>query len=814
MPVFKIPVPRQKAANAPNGSSGVRDALRSLQDTYFFIDTDCALVQVSDSILSLTGYPPEDVIGKQLTELLVDGGANKDCRQLLEESDGKVTDVEVALHHRDGSAVWVSVNAQYVFDEHNNPIGIEGTARNITAKRANDDLRLRFGRLLDHSLHEIYAFDATTLKFTQVNHGALKNLGYTKAEVMQMTPYDIKPNYNREQFLELVQPLFNGAARELIFDTIHRRKDGSDYLVEVRLQLYADEQPPVFIAMVQDITDRKRADSKMRTLSQALEQAADSITITDPSGIVEYVNPAYEHITGYPRDEVVGKTSSVVKSGKHTIEFYERLWKTINSGEVFRDVFINKRKDQTLYYEEKTITPIKGPGGKIVNFISTGKDISERIESQERLHYLAHHDVVTELPNRLLFLERLSHALIQARRSGQACAILFLDLDRFKKINDTLGHDVGDKLLQAVGERLTNCVREGDTVARLGGDEFTMLLEGIGSLDDVGPIARKILQVVSEPYHIGRHELFTSTSIGISLYPGDGIDATTLLKNADTAMYRAKDNGRNNYQFYSADLGAKIMEHFTLETGLRRALEREEFELFYQPQIQRASGNIVGVEALIRWRHPEQGLISPEEFIPLLEDTGLIVPVGEWVLKTACRQVKAWQAGGFDCHRLAVNLSSRQVDDANFLRVVESALAMAGLSPACLEFEITESLLMQHSLQTIKTISMLSKKGIRLAIDDFGTGYSSLSYLKRFPIATLKIDRSFVRDITTDAEDAEIVKAILAMARSLNIDVIAEGVETVEQETFLREAGCELMQGYLYGRPVAHATFLENCLVK
>ena len=585
-----------------------------------------------------------------------------------------------------------------------------------------------------------------------------------------------------------------------IFETIHRRKDGTDYIVEIRLQLYANEQPPVFIAMVQDITERRREESRTRTLSMALQQAADTVIVTDAAGVIEYVNPAFENTTGYSREEVTGKTPAIVRSGKHDHDFYSNMWEIISSGKVYRDVFINRRKHGDIYYEEMTVTPIKDAGGKIVNYISTGKDISERIESQERLHYLAHHDVLTDLPNRLLFLERLSHALTHAQRSNKTCAMLFLDLDRFKKINDTMGHDIGDRLLQTVGERLKIVVRDGDTIARLGGDEFTVLLEGITSPEDVGNISRKILKELSRPFPIDHHQLYTSASIGISLFPTDGTDANTLLKNADAAMYRAKDHGRNNYKFYSADLGAKALERFTLETGLRNALEREEFILHFQPQLETQSGNLVGVEALIRWNHPDLGLVPPAEFIPMLEDTGLIVPTGEWVLETACKQVVEWQDAGIEVGRLAVNISSRQLEDVNFLLMVEGVLKETGFNPEKLEFEITESLLMRHAAQTLQTICLLSDIGIRLAIDDFGTGYSSLSYLKRFPINTLKIDQSFVRDITTDTEDAAIVKAILAMSHSLNIEVVAEGVETREQESFLQAFGCDFVQGYLYAR--------------
>lgn len=785
----------------PQSKSDLSAILQNLQDTYYRTDLEGRVVLFSEAINDLLGYKPKELIGELFIELYAGIEAQDAFLADLKSGDGVVTNHEVALKHKNGKTVWVSTNSQYVRNNTGRLVGIEGTIHNVSEIRAAEDLRSRFGKMLDQSHHEIYVFDAQSLKFTQVNYGALQNLGYSIEEMLQKTPVDIKPAYSKKQFVEFLQPLYRGEKDGIIFEAVHRRKDDTDYNVEIRLQLYADEQAPVFIAMVQDITERRRVEFRTRTLSMALQQAADVVVVTDAEGIIEYVNPAFEDATGFSREEVSGKTPSMVRSGKHDHKFYSDLWKTITRGKVYRNVFINRRKNGEIYYEEKTITPVKDASGKIVNYISTGRDITERIESQERLHYLAHHDVLTDLPNRLLFLERLSHALTRAQRSKNTCAVLFLDLDRFKKINDTLGHDAGDHLLQAVAERLKNVVRDGDTIARIGGDEFIVLLEDIKAPEDVGSISRKILHKISRPFSINHQKLYTSTSIGISLFPADGTDAHTLLKNADAAMYRAKDRGRNNYQFYSADLGAKALKYFALENDLHNALEREEFVLYFQPQMDLKNGNITGVEALIRWNHPESGLVSPAEFIPLLEDTGLIVPVGEWVLTAACEQVKEWQNAGIDIKRLAVNISSRQIEDRQFLQTVESVLKNTKMDPKMLEFEITESLLMSHAEQTLQTIRELSDMGIRLAIDDFGTGYSSLSYLKRFPIDTLKIDQSFVHDITTDTEDAAIIKAILAMSRSLNIDVVAEGVETREQEAFLKAHGCDYVQGYLYARP-------------
>ncbi len=552
-----------------------------------------------------------------------------------------------------------------------------------------------------------------------------------------------------------------------------------------------------------DISERRQAQAQMVKLSSALEQIADSVIITNRQGVIEYVNPAFEATTGYSREEAIGNKPSLVKSGRHGPEFYQQLWRTILRGEIYRDMFINRKKDGALYYEEKTITPLKDSAGGISHFVSTGKDITRRMEAEERLHHLAYHDMLTNLPNRALFMDRIEHAMSRRRGGTQRLALLFLDLDRFKNINDTLGHDVGDRLLQTIALRIMQCVREGDTVARFGGDEFAILLEDVASSDAVGQVARKFIEVIEKPIEVEGHELFATASIGISFFPDDADNANILLKNADTAMYRAKDTGRNTYQFYSREMGTKAFERLSLETSLRHALDRGEFLLHYQPQIDIQSGRIIGVESLIRWQHPELGLVQPLKFIPLLEETGLIVPVGEWILETACEQLKSWHEVHGVLPRLSINLSGRQFFDPGLKMQLDLLLRKSGLEPHVLELEITETVLMQNDRATRENLGALQELGLRLSIDDFGTGYSSLSYLKRFPIDTLKIDRSFIRDLTIDPDDAAIVSAIIVMAHSLKLEVIAEGVETREQLDFLRAKQCDAMQGYLFSKPVS-----------
>lgn len=557
----------------------------------------------------------------------------------------------------------------------------------------------------------------------------------------------------------------------------------------------------VEIERQQHLDEQAHAKEQMKKLSSALEQTADVVLITDKNGLIEYVNPAFEVITGYSFYEVKGRSSNIIKSYKHDDKFYKYLWDTILKGEVFQDIIINRKKSGELYYEEKTITPLKDAKGNITHFISTGKDITERMQTQERIYHLAYHDLLTQLPNRGLFVDRLNHALARQRDPNKFLAVLFIDLDRFKIINDTLGHDIGDRLLKMFSERIVKCLREGDTVARLAGDEFVILLEDITASEDVAPICRKILDSLTLPFQADGKELFVTGSIGISLNPADGVDAATLIRNADIAMYRAKELGRNNYQFYSSDMSVRAFERLNLETNLRHALKRDEFLIYYQPQVSSTTGKIVGVEALLRWRHPELGLLLPDQFISLLEETGLIISVGEWVLQAALCQAKKWQKMGFSPIRVSINLSSRQFDATCLKKIVMDLLEEIGLSSDWVGLEITESLLMNNENNSQETLRGLSMAGIQISIDDFGTGYSSLSYLKRLPIDTLKIDGSFIRDVIINPDDTAIVQAIIAMAKTLKLDVIAEGVETREQLEFVR-GSCVAIQGFVFSKPL------------
>lgn len=565
---------------------------------------------------------------------------------------------------------------------------LQAVVRDITERKKTDEeirqlnAELRhFKDTLDQTLDCIFMFQPDTLLFTYVNEGAKRQIGYSGAELMRMTPVDIKPEFSWEQFHEMLLPLVEGVQPALTFQTIHRHKDGHDLPVEVFLQLvHLVGQGPRFVAMVRDISLHKAA--------------------------------------------------------------------------------------------------------------------------QEKIEFLAYHDALTELPNRLLAKTHLKQAMFAAERDNTKVALLFIDLDKFKTINDSLGHVVGDSLLKAVAVRLRKCLRDGDALSRQGGDEFLVVLNGIYDTASITAVAEKILELMAEPFEIDHHELVISLSIGIAVYPDDGKDFDTLLKQSDTAMYQSKDSGRNTYRFHTGQMDTDAVEHLRMRGGLRRALEHGEFALYYQPQISLVNGAVIGVEALIRWNHPELGMVSPDRFISIAEDSGLIVPMGDWVLREACQQAVAWRKAGAPEMLVAVNLSAVQFKRGEVEESVSQALQESGLNPALLELELTESILIKDTEKMLSTVRRLKALGVKLSIDDFGTGYSSLSYLKRFNVDKLKIDRSFVRDMVDDPSDAAIVGVIIQMAKSLGLSTTAEGVEDERQLGMLRRQDCDEAQGYHLARPM------------
>ena len=559
------------------------------------------------------------------------------------------------------------------------------------------------------------------------------------------------------------------------------------------------------IGIVQDITERKQAEMELHISAIAFE-SQQGMMITDENSAILRVNKAFTQITGYSVEEVTGVTPQILSSGNHDISFYEDMWESVKNKGTWEGEIWNRRKNGEIYPEHLTITAVPNADGNIMNYVGTLMDITLSKEAEEEIKNLAFYDSLTGLPNRRLLLDRLNHALAVSSRSGKKGAVLFLDLDNFKNLNDTLGHDTGDLLLQQVAKRLESCVREDDTVARLGGDEFVIMLEnlsekGFEAAAQTDVVGEKILASINQPYQLGSHSYHSSSSIGITIIEGHETETDELLKQADIAMYQAKKAGRDNLTFFDPQMQKSVSERVSLETDLRAAQAKEQFQLYYQPQVDR-DGSFIGVEVLIRWIHPDRGLVSPFDFIPLAEETGLILPIGHWVMETACNQLKAWAADDDMQHlQLSVNVSARQFHQSDFVEVVQEILNQSAIQPDKLKLELTESLVLDDIDDTIQKMHALRDLGVRFSMDDFGTGHSSLASLKKLPLDELKIDQSFVRDIMEDSDDAIIVQTIIAMATNLGMKVIAEGVETDAQRTFLEEHGCYYYQGYLFGRP-------------
>ena len=564
------------------------------------------------------------------------------------------------------------------------------------------------------------------------------------------------------------------------------------------------------LRLSEDLALRMRTEKSLRLREKVIEVSSNAIIICSAEGpnyAIEYVNPAFEAITGYSAQEVIGKGLRSLAGASQDHQNIEEISAALREKREGHAVLRNYRKDGTGYWNDLHIAPVRGDDGEIINFVVAQYDISAVMRYEAELEFQARHDALTGLANRNLLHERLERAISNARHGKTEVWVVFVDLDRFKFINDTLGHEAGDILLKALAERLKLAVREADTVARMGGDEFVLVLPEGASGDAGMTVIQNIMDAVAQPLHIQSHEFFLTCSIGIAAYPSDGGTAETLTKHADIAMYRAKEMGRNTWQFYAPAMSERTLERLEIEADLRHALERNQFALYFQPQLELAGGHVVGMEVLLRWNHPQHGIIAPSRFIALAEEMGLIIPIGAWVLRQACVQTRAWHLAGLGELRVAVNLSPRQFTQKGLVQSIAAILTDSGLAARYLELEVTESMVMSDVDHAITILRELKQLGVQIAIDDFGTGYSSLSYLRRFPIDVLKIDQSFVSDITLAEDDAAIVHAIISLARGLRLQVIAEGVETNEQLAFLREHGCHQVQGFLFSQPVPALEF-------
>ncbi len=647
--------------------------------------------------------------------------------------------------------------------------------------------------------------------FTFVSKEAVQILGYPLTEWTQNNNFWIDHLHHEDR---LWVPSFcreeASSSESFIVDYRMISMDGNVVWLQNNIKVKRSPQGKVidFLGVMVDITERKRSELSLNLYKQACERLEEGLVITDADFLVVEANRGHTRITGFPRREVIGFVSLVIQAALHEKQRDKNVLEVLKktgrwSGEVWC-----RRKNGETYPNWVSITTIRGKFDVIQHYIAVFSDISDRKKSETNLQFLATHDVLTRLPNRTLLRERLDFSLLRAERNKNKIAIFFVDLDRFKNINDTLGHHIGDELLQAVAKRLKSCFRMSDTVARQGGDEFVILIDEFVDTNYLMTLAEKILIMLQQPYALDLHELHVTASVGISIYPDDGLDGTLLLKHADVAMYRAKSNGKNMYSFYSAETNTLDSTRLALENGLRRAVSRQQLVLHYQPKYDLVLGRIVGAEALLRWQHPDLGLLSPNDFIVIAEETGLIVEIGNWVIEEACKQGMLWQTLVGWPLKVGINLSARQFIDGDLLKTIDSALVSTGLSASCLDLEITESLIMQNPEDATKVLQHFRDLGAQVSIDDFGTGYSSLGYLKHLPIDTLKIDRSFVKDIPADADDMAITQAVISLAHNMQVTVVAEGVETEAQWDFLKHYGCDQIQGYFYSKPLTNDDFV------
>jgi diguanylate cyclase (GGDEF)-like protein/PAS domain S-box-containing protein len=791
-----------------------RAAMDASADLMLLIDpTSLRYVDVNDAACRVLGYSREELLTMGPPDIF--STSREELARLYERMiAGELIAPTVKGHYRrkDGSQLPVEAYPRAVRtgEEH----VIVSIARDVSERLAAEETLRRFRVAMDNSADMIVLIDRTTMRFVDVNETACRLLGYSREELLEMGPQDVLPT-SREELERAYDEFIATPSHIHGMRSQYRCKDGSTFPFESTRHVLRSGDAYIIAAISRDISGRlasenalRESEERFRSLTQLSTdiywEQDDQFRFTSMSGT------GSERVNALTLQSIIGKKRWEQNYVNMTADAWAEHIALLEVHKPFRDMELC-RLDETGKKIWISISgePVFDSSGVFRGYRGVGKDISERKQDEERIHFLANHDALTSLPNRAMFNDVLNLAIQNARRYKRNFAVLFIDLDRFKNINDTLGHEAGDRLLQEMGARLTQTVRASDVVARLGGDEFVVLVQEVSEAKQVEAVARKVLFTLVKPMVIQRQECRVTASIGICMFPAEAQDEHALMKNADIAMYRAKEDGKNTYKFYSEEMNVHSFERLALETSLRRGLERSEFVLHYQAKLDLHTGKINGVEALVRWQHPDLGMVPPAQFIPLAEETGLIVPLGKWVLHTACAQSVAWLREGLPPLSMAVNLSARQFADEDLVKDIAAALESTGLQPELLELELTESMVIQNTERAGRVLAEIKKMGVRLAIDDFGVGYSSLTHLKRFPIDTLKVDRSFIRDLPQNAEDKALTEAIIAMGKSLNLTVVAEGVETQEQQTFLRDRACDEMQGFFFSKPIPSGEFAE-----
>jgi len=768
-------------------------------------DRDGTIIWTNPAFEELTGYTHGEAVG-QSTRVLKSG---KNPPALYEEMwrtilGGRVWRGELINRRKDGSPYSEEMTITPVQNSQRNITHFVAVKQDITERR-----RIEQEILFKNTLLEAQA-ETTIDGILAVDEGNRIILSNQQFEVMWRIPAEMVRAGDDNKLLQWVvdqveTPQAFLAKVQYLYS--HRDEKSRD---ELRLKdgRVLDRYSSPLIDSVgeyrgriwyfRDITERVKAEGRLRLWSRVLDQSAEAIFVCDPEERILIVNKAFERTTGFSAAEALGATPRILKSARHDRAFYAELWKSVQETGTWSGEMWNRRKSGELYVEWLSISAVRDQNSAVTHYVGIFSDITARKQTEERIVRLGHFDALTDLPNRVLLMDRLTQLTKSRQQRDFKIAAVFIDLDRFKEVNDSLGHDAGDLLLQAIAKRLSDAVREDDTVARIGGDEFVVVLQSLREVRDAAALVQKLLSCLVKPVTINGYELTVTASMGISLYPDDATNGQEMIRNADAAMYQAKGAGRNGYQFYTSDLNKRALEMLAMESDLRRAIERQEFELHYQPQVDISSGVVVGVEALIRWNHPDLGLVMPGKFISIAEERGLIVPIGSWVIDEALRQAAIWQHRGKLSVPIAVNVSAVQFRQKDFVEQLASSVRKHGITPNHLELELTESIVMRDAETTIKVLRSLNEIGFQLSIDDFGTGYSSLSYLRRFPIHKIKIDQSFVADLTKDESAGSIVTAIIGLARSMKLKVIAEGVQTPDQLQILRSQGCDQAQGFLF----------------
>ena len=774
---------------------------------------DGVLLEANTAFTEQTGISVEQAIGKTATELDLWGVPGIGSSLLLRLQDESLRNLEMPFRRADGSLFTGLISAsQFVLD---NTPALVVVVRDISQlKSTQQQLQIseeKFAKAFHASPDGLLITRLRDGLLVEANDGFSRITGYSLDEIAEQSTLSLgiwADPKDRERLVQRIRE--QGSVRDLIAPV--RTKSGQLRLCELSAQPLPIGGDECLLTIARDITERQQMQEELQQAATVFESTAEGVLITDLEQRITAVNRAFTQITGYSEAEALGQRPSLLSSGQHDNAFYAAMWHSLAANGHWQGEIWNRRKNGELYPEWLTISAVRNSDNHITHFVGVFADISSLKHAQARLDHQAHHDPLTGLPNRLLFENRLRSALDGSRADDQLGAVLFLDLDRFKQINDSLGHPVGDQLLKAIAARLKLQLRDIDTVARLGGDEFIILLPGLHQPQDAEQVAQKLLECFRAPFQLDNHEFFISASIGISLYPKDGLDVATLVKNADAAMYQSKAKGRNRSEFYTRSLTFQVNERMAMEQELRRALERDELCLYYQPKFCLRSQSLVGAEALVRWPHPVFGDIPPDRFIPVAEESGLILPLGDWVLEQACRQLQEWQESGHGFGALSVNLAGAQLHQPGLLPRISTLLQRYNLAPELLQLEITENFIMNQAGEALNILHRLKQLGVQLAIDDFGTGYSSLSYLKRLPLDVLKIDQSFVRGLPDDPHDLAITRAIIALGNSMQLTVIAEGVETKAQELCLAAEGCLQIQGYVVSCPLSAEAFTRKFL--